>query len=31
VHVLDGELTAPQLPLVLGHQIVGTVARANRS
>ena len=25
LHVLDGELTQPKLPLVLGHQIVGTV------
>jgi len=26
LHVFDGELTRPKLPLVLGHQIVGTVA-----
>jgi alcohol dehydrogenase, propanol-preferring len=26
LHVLDGELPEPKLPLVLGHQIVGTVA-----
>jgi len=25
LHVLDGELNRPKLPLVLGHQIVGTV------
>ncbi len=25
LHVLDGELTDPKLPLVLGHQIVGVV------
>jgi len=25
LHVLDGELTQPKLPLVLGHQIVGRV------
>jgi len=25
LHVVDGELTEPKLPLVLGHQIVGTV------
>ncbi len=25
LHVLDGELTQPKLPLVLGHQVVGTV------
>jgi alcohol dehydrogenase, propanol-preferring len=26
LHIVDGELTGPKLPLVLGHQIVGTVA-----
>ena len=26
LHILDGELSEPKLPLVLGHQIVGTVA-----
>jgi propanol-preferring alcohol dehydrogenase len=26
LHVYDGELTKPKLPLVLGHEIVGTVA-----
>ena len=26
LHILDGDLTSPKLPLVLGHQIVGTVA-----
>src|SRR6266849_3672362 len=26
LHVLDGELPDPKLPLVLGHEIVGTVA-----
>ena len=25
LHILDGELTEPKLPLVLGHQITGTV------
>ena len=25
LHIIDGELTEPKLPLVLGHQIVGTV------
>src|SRR5438093_927772 len=25
LHILDGELTEPKLPLVLGHQIVGRV------
>lgn len=28
LHIVDGELKEPKLPLVLGHQIVGTVARA---
>ena len=27
LHVLDGELAKPRLPLVLGHEIVGEVAR----
>jgi propanol-preferring alcohol dehydrogenase len=26
LHIVDGELTGPKLPLVLGHQIVGIVA-----
>ena len=26
LHVIEGELPSPKLPLVLGHQIVGTVA-----
>jgi propanol-preferring alcohol dehydrogenase len=25
LHILDGDLTEPKLPLILGHQIVGTV------
>lgn len=28
LHVVDGELPRPKLPLVLGHQIVGTVVEA---
>lgn len=28
LHIVDGELTEPKLPLVLGHQIVGTVSGA---
>jgi len=28
LHIFDGELTEPKLPLVLGHQIVGTVEAA---
>ena len=27
LHIVDGELSMPKLPLVLGHQIVGTVVR----
>ena len=27
LHVFDGELPNPKLPLILGHEIVGTVAR----
>ena len=27
LHILDGELPDPKLPLVLGHQIVGTVSK----
>lgn len=27
LHIVDGELAEPKFPLVLGHQIVGTVAR----
>jgi propanol-preferring alcohol dehydrogenase len=26
LHIVDGELTQPKLPLILGHQIVGTAA-----
>jgi propanol-preferring alcohol dehydrogenase len=26
LHIVDGELAEPKLPLVLGHQIVGTIA-----
>lgn len=31
LHVADGELPEPKLPLVLGHEIVGRVAAAGRS
>ena len=31
LHIMDGELAQPKLPLVLGHQIVGTVAKAGPS
>ncbi len=28
LHILDGDLAEPKLPLVMGHQIVGTVRAA---
>lgn len=28
LHVLDGELSHPKLPLILGHEVVGTVVRS---
>ena len=30
LHVIEGELPPPQLPLVPGHQIAGTVAALGR-
>jgi alcohol dehydrogenase, propanol-preferring len=30
LHIVDGELTEPKLPLVLGHQIVGFVSGAGK-
>ena len=30
LHIADGELAAPRLPLVLGHQIVAERARRRR-
>jgi propanol-preferring alcohol dehydrogenase len=30
LHILDGELSHPRVPLMLGHQIVGTVERLGR-
>ncbi|MCL6638315.1 MAG: zinc-dependent alcohol dehydrogenase family protein [Firmicutes bacterium] len=30
LHIADGELTEPKLPLIPGHQIVGTVVAAGR-
>ena len=29
LHILDGELTGPKLPLVPGHEIIGAVERPN--
>jgi propanol-preferring alcohol dehydrogenase len=30
LHILDGELAEPELPLILGHQIAGRVVQAGR-
>jgi alcohol dehydrogenase, propanol-preferring len=30
LHIVDGELARPKLPLILGHQIVGTIAKTGR-
>src|SRR5438105_15311022 len=30
LHILDGELGEPKLPLILGHEIVGTVVEVGR-
>jgi len=26
LHIIDGELARPKLPLILGHQAVGTIS-----
>ncbi|MEH1970595.1 zinc-dependent alcohol dehydrogenase family protein [Nostoc sp.] len=31
LHIVDGELTHPKLPLILGHQIVGTIEAMGES
>jgi propanol-preferring alcohol dehydrogenase len=31
LHILDAELTEPKLPLILGHEIVGTVVKAGEN
>ena len=31
LHIVDGELTRPKLPLIIGHEIVGRVARVGES
>src|SRR6476620_11648345 len=31
LHVVDGELPNPKLPLVPGHEIIGTVAKKGRA
>lgn len=30
LHIVDGELERPKLPLILGHQIVGTIAKTGK-
>jgi alcohol dehydrogenase, propanol-preferring len=30
LHIVDGELKRPKLPLILGHQIVGTIAKTGK-
>ncbi|MGB9600791.1 MAG: zinc-dependent alcohol dehydrogenase family protein [Myxococcota bacterium] len=31
LHILDGELNEPKLPLVMGHQIVGTIVKKGKN
>jgi len=31
LHIADGELTGPKLPLVLGHEIVGTAIAVGKN
>ena len=31
LHIVDGELTQPSLPLIMGHQIVGTVVETGQA
>ena len=31
LHIMDGELTEPKLPLIPGHEIVGTVVRTGKN
>src|SRR5690242_16217078 len=31
LHIVDGELTEPKLPLILGHEIVGSVVQAGET
>jgi propanol-preferring alcohol dehydrogenase len=30
LHIVDGELTKPKLPLIIGHQIVGTIVQLGK-
>lgn len=31
LHIVDGELTGPKLPLIIGHEIIGSVAKSGKS
>ena len=31
LHIVDGELTKPKLPLIIGHEIVGSVAKPGKN
>jgi propanol-preferring alcohol dehydrogenase len=31
LHIIDGELTRPKLPLIIGHEIVGSVAKLGKN
>ncbi len=31
LHIVDGELTEPKLPLIIGHEIVGTVVKPGKN
>jgi propanol-preferring alcohol dehydrogenase len=31
LHIVDGELTEPKLPLIIGHEIVGTIVKIGRN
>lgn len=31
LHIVDGELTNPKLPLIIGHEIVGSVVKTDKS
>lgn len=31
LHIVDGELTKPKLPLIIGHEIVGSVAKLGKN
>jgi propanol-preferring alcohol dehydrogenase len=31
LHIVDGELTGPKLPLIIGHEIVGSIAKLGKN